>query len=206
MTQGYKPQPILTEEFRLSFMALYEAQPDMNGIVRFQMEMLFPKERGATAQLGGLQAGYNEALAHAKFGAGGPTPRSFKDAIIDGNSKKQEGRHGMFMIKATANTEINGKPNRPRLLMPDRTIAKPGEIYEGCWCRAILAPYTYEARKDNKANGPIISRGAAFNILTVQKVRDDKPFASFITEAQQDELLMAKPIVGDAGELDELLS
>lgn len=200
-----KRKPILTEEFRLSFSALYEPAADMNGLVRYSMEMLFPKERGTT-QLLPLQQLYNDALATAKWGGNGPEPRTFKQAIISGDTKKQEGRKGMFMIKANASAVINNVPQKIRLLMPDRTIAKPGDIYEGCWCRALLSSYTYQAHKDGKANNPIISRGAAFNIELVQKVRDDTPFASRMTEAEQDELLMAKPIEGSEGELDDMLA
>lgn len=200
-----KPRAIVTPEFRLSFSSLYKAEANMNGIVRHEMEMLFPKDRGAS-QLKELMDIYNEALKAGKFSGDGPTPRSFKDAIINGDSKKQEGRKGMFILKAVANPEINGKPNAPRLLLANRMPAGPGDIYEGCWCRAILSAFSYEARKDGKANLPVIARGASFNILTVQKVRDDKPFASAISDAEQDAMLAAMPIDGDDEDDLDLLS
>jgi hypothetical protein len=203
--EAKKIRAILTPEFRLSFMSLYEPQADMNGVIRYQMEMLFPKERGGS-QFKEMLEIYNEALANAKFSSGGPAPRTFKEAIIDGNSKKQGGRHGNFMLKAVASKEINGTPNKVKLLLPNRMPAGPGDIYEGCWCRAILTAFTYEARKDGKANAPIISRGANFNIITVQKVRDDKPFASRISDTEIDAMLAAAPIEGAEDDLDAMLS
>lgn len=200
-----KPRAILTAEFRLSFCNLFQAKANMNGIVRYEMEMLFPRSAG-TAQFRDMLELYNDALASAKFSGPGPTPRSFKDAIIDGNSKKQEGRHGMWMIKANASAEINGRPNAPRVLLANRMPATSKDVYEGCWCRAILTAYPYEARKDGKANGSIINRGAAFNMMTVQKVRDDKPFAGFVTDEEQDELLRAAPIDGAEEDIDSLLA
>ena len=195
-----KPRAILTPEFRLSFCNLWEPKADMNGVVRFSMEMLFPKDRGG-AQFKEMLDLYNEALANAQFSKGGPVPRSFKDAIIDGNSKKQEGRHGMFMIKAHSGAEY-----APRILLPNRATATKADVYEGCWCRAIVTSYTYEARKDGK--GPVINRGAAYNMLAVQKIRDDTPFATFVTDAEQDELLMNAPVPGadESDELESLLS
>lgn len=199
-----KPRAILTPEFRLSFCNLFLPKADMNGVVRFQMEMLFPKAAGAS-QFKDMKDLYDEALANAKFSGAGPAPRSFKDAIIDGNSKKQDGRHGMWMVKANASAEINGRPNAPRVLLASRMPATQKDVYEGCWCRAIISAYTYEARKDGKANAPIISRGAAYNMLTVQKVRDDKPFAGFVTEDEQDELLKASPLDGADEDINDLL-
>lgn len=200
-----KPRVLLTPEFRLSFCSLFEPKPDMNKVVRYSMEMLFPKERGS-AQFLEMMKLYNETLAAAKFGEKGATPRTFKEAIIDGNSKKQEGRQGMYMIKANASAEINGKPNKPRLLLPNRMPAERKDIYEGCWCRAIVNCYPYEAHQDGDPKKPVISRGAAFGILTVQKTRDDKPFASYVTDEEQDELLKAAPLEGveDADGLDLL--
>lgn len=200
-----KPRAILTPEFRLSFCNLFLPKADMNGFVRFQMEMLFPKAAGAS-QFKEMKDIYDEALANAKFSGAGPAPRSFKDAIIDGNSKKQDGRHGMWMIKANASPEINNRPNAPRVLLASRMPATPNDVYEGCWCRAIISAYSYEARKDkSNANSPVISRGAAFNMMTVQKVRDDKPFAGFVTEDEQDELLKASPLDGADEDINDLL-
>lgn len=194
-----KPKAILTPEFRLSFCNLFEPKPNMNGVIRFEMEMLFPKDRGGN-QFQEMMALYNETIANANFSGNGPAPRPFKDAIIDGSSKKQEGRHGMFMIKANS-----GKDFPPRVLLPNRTLATPADVYEGCWAKSIISCYPYEARKDGKANAPIISRGASFNMLTVWKQRDDEPFATFMTEAEQDELLNSAELPEGADDLDEML-
>ena len=194
-----KVKAILTPEFRLSFCNLFEAKPNMNGLIRFEMEMLFPKDRGG-AQFNEMMALYNETIANAKFSGQGPNPRQFKEAIIDGSSKKQEGRHGMYMIKANSGPDFP-----PRVLLPNRTPATSADVYEGCWCKAIVSCYAYEARKDSKANAPIISRGASFNMLTVWKQRDDEPFSTFMTEAEQDELLNSAELPEGADDLDDML-
>lgn len=183
----------MTPEFRLSFCNLWQAKPDMNGFVRFQMEMLFPKDRGV-AQFVELNRIYNAQLAIAKFSAGGPTPRTFKEALIDGSKKKQEGRHGMFMLKANS-----GKDFPPRVVLQNGAAAEantgPKGVYEGCWCRAIVSPFTYEAKHKDRPN-VIISRGVGFNMMTVQKVRDDDPFSSIMSTLEQDALLNANPLPG----------
>lgn len=203
--EKWKPEQVLTDSFRVSFCNLYESKPDMNGFDRFLMEMLFPKSRG-TQQLANMLRIYNDAVARAKFSGTGPTPRTFKQAIIDGNSKKQDGRHGMFMLKANAN-----KQYPPRLLMPNGGRAKSGDLYEGCWARALLTAYPYEAK--NK-QGTVVSRGASFNMLTVQRVPcpagfTDDPFGSFVSEEDQDAVLAANPIEGAElanDDLDSLLA
>lgn len=186
-----KQAAILTPEFRLSFCNLFEAKPDMNGFVRFQMEMLFPKDRGGN-QFIEMQKLYNDALATAKFSAGGPVPRTFRDAIIDGSKKKQEGRHGMFMLKANS-----GKDFPPRVILQNGAQAEqntgPKGVYEGCWCRAIVSAFPYEAKHKEKP-GVIINRGVGFNMMTVQKVRDDEPFSSIMSALEQDALLLANPL------------
>lgn len=183
--------PILTPEFRLSFCNLFEAKPDMNGFVRFQMEMLFPKDRGGN-QFIDMKRIYDAQLAIAKFSAGGPAPRTFRDAIIDGSSKKQEGRHGMFMLKANS-----GKDFPPRVILQNGAQAEnntgPKGVYEGCWCRAIVSPFTYEAKHKERPN-VIINRGVGYNMLTVQKVRDDEPFSSIMSTLEQDALLAQHPL------------
>jgi hypothetical protein len=136
-----------------------------------------------------MQSLYNEALANASFSGAGPTPRSFKQCIIDGDGKNQGGRKNMWLIRANASSEIKGRPQKINILLPNKRPASEADVYEGCWCRAILSAYAYEARKDGKANGAIISRGAAFNILTVQKLRDDTPFSSRLTDAELDAML-----------------
>ena len=181
---------IITPEFRLSFNCIFKAVPNMNGITRYEMEMLFPKSAGAS-QFTEMKRIYDSALLTAKFSGAGPTPRPFKDAVTDGDLKKQPGRKGMWFVKANASAEINGRPNRINILLPNKRPALEADVYEGCWCRSILSAYPYEARKDGKSNAPVISRGASFSIHTVQKLRDDKPFSSRISDAELEAMLDA---------------
>ena len=132
-----KRRVIVTPEFRLSYNCIFKAVPNMNGLVRYEMEMLFPKERGAS-QFVEMKSLYDDAIANAQFSGGGIAPRPFKQAVIDGDGKNQGGRKGMWLIKANASSEIKGRAQKINVLLPNKRPASEADVYEGCWCRAIL--------------------------------------------------------------------
>lgn len=188
---------VLSPEFRLSYANLFVAQPNMNGIVRFEMEMLFPKSAGVE-QFEALEGAYNAAIEAANFSGPGPAPRTFRQALIDGDTKAQAGRHGMFLLRANS-----GEDFPPSVLIQNRQPALPADVYPGCWCKAVLQPYSFEARKDG--HGPVIGRGASFSMLTVWKQRDDEAFSKAASPEEIDAILDKADQPANAGEIDGLL-
>ena len=66
----------------------------------------------------------------------------------------------------------------------------PNEFYSGCWAIASVNAYAY----DNAGN-----RGAAFGLLNLQKIKDDKPFGIH-SKPEED----FKPI-GNSSSTDDLM-
>lgn len=206
MTTEVQQFTVLTEEYRLSFNSLFKPKPNMNNVLRYEQEMLFPKERGAQ-QFAEMKACYDRTIATLteKY----PTPRTFKESMISGDTKKQSGRHGMILIRAHSNPEYP-----PRLLLkngqPAQDCVGPNGIYEGCWCKSLLNCFSW-VHRDPKKNNTIVSQGASFGILTVIKQRDDDPFRTVsLSEDEQNKLIQAaldtNAIVNEAVEdLDDLL-
>jgi hypothetical protein len=182
-------EAVLTPEFRLSFPALFVPTPDDNGVLRFRMEMLFPKTREYLLLLQPMKALYNATIPQSWATDGGCAWRTFEQALIDGNQKKQEERKNHFILRANS-----GPKYPPRLLNPNKTQASEADLYAGCYCRAILTTFSWQTK--NK-QGAVINRGASFNISTVQKTRDGDPFSRSISAAAADAMLDEAPLTQD---------
>lgn len=173
-----------TPAFRLSYPSLFEATPDMNGNLKFSITMLFPK-KNMVAQMkkanhpaakycaedncAGFWLEINKVL-RANFGPEAK-PADFKiTAFRDGDQPKKNGKidenaKGFIWTKATSNVK-----NPPKCLRQDKTeIGKidEGELYAGCWARAILtiAPFVKG------------DRGITYYLAGVQKLADDQAFS-----------------------------
>lgn len=190
---------VLTPEFRLSFFDLYAAKADMNGKLGFRAELLFPKSITGP-ELRPMRLLHDQSIP-PEWKAGGVVPRTFNQCFIDGDLKKQEGRKGHYMLRVSSGPDF-----APRLLIETRATAKPGDLYCGCYARAILSTFTWEHKNPS---GAVIKRGVSFNVLTVQRTR--KPaadgsdrFGSFVTPEEQDALLDAAPL--SVEEAEDLLA
>lgn len=178
---------VLTPEFRLSFYDLFEPKiSDMddsgNKTPRFRIEMLFPKSI-KMSELAEMKQVYDEARKPEWLAGQGLEYRKFTQAFINGDTKKQESRKGHWMIRATS-----GEDYPPRVLLPNRAVARKPDIYSGCYGRAILTAFNWEHKN---AKGIVIKRGCSFNLLTFIKTRDGDRLGGFVSEAEQDALLDA---------------
>lgn len=191
---------VLTPEFRLSFSDLFK--PTVNSMddegsasktPKYRLEMLFPKSI-AMSELAGMKAIY-DAKVKPEWIAGGLEYRKFNAAFINGDKKKQEGRKGSWILRATS-----GEEYPPRLLLQNKATATKRDLYSGCYCRAILTAFHWE---HTNSKGVVIKRGVSFNIATVQKTRDGERFGAFVSEAEQDALLDSVPL--DTADADDLL-
>lgn len=190
---------VLTPEFRLSFHDLFV--PSVSNIEddeastssktpKFRIEMLFPKTI-KMSELADMKELYNGALK-PEWLTGGLEHRKFQECFINGDKKKQEGRKGSWILRATS-----GEEYPPRLLLPNRDLASKRDIYSGCYGRAILSAFSWEHRN---RKGVVIKRGVSFNLMTFQKTRDGQRFGGGVSEAEQDALLDAAPLAVDESE------
>jgi Protein of unknown function (DUF2815) len=192
------PHAVISPTFRLSFPSLFEATADMNGRVNFRMEMLFAVAdiKANPTMFAEMKALYNGTV-DPKWLTNKEAYRTFEKAFIKGDDKKQPERQGHLILRASANQKFP-----PRMLRANRTPATDADIYAGCYCRALLTAYKYEAKNEK---GIVINRGVAFNIKTVQKVRDGDSFGrGHISAATEDEMLASAPLV-EEDEYAELL-
>ena len=177
-----------TPAFRLSYPALFTPQPTLNDKpgapdVKYSITMNFPKSTTAAALKSAkhpasnwmptddLKAFYGEIVKCAKANFGpdvdlnslklvkfrnGDAPKT--NGSVDENAK------GFVVIRSSSK-------EMPKCLRQDKTVItmeNAGEIYAGCWARAILtiAPFVKP------------ERGVTVYLAGVQKLADDGAFSS----------------------------
>lgn len=170
-----------TPAFRLSYPALFEAVETLNGDMKFNATMLFPKADLAAKLKAGnhaastwlpidsMKAFYQEVVrvARANFGPEVDLSTLKLPKFRDGDKAKDNGKiddneKGYIVIRTTSK-------EKPKCLRQDKTvITDPAELYPGCWARAILtiAPFS-------KPN-----HGVTVYLAGVQKLADDTTFSS----------------------------
>jgi len=170
-----------TPAFRISYPALFEAKETLNGDFKFQATMLFPKLELATRlKAEGHPAAnwiaadngkgfYAEILKVAR-GNFGPEVAldtlkltKFRDGDLPKpNGKIEENDKGHIIVRTSTK-------DRPKCLRQDKTIiTDPGELYAGCWVRAILtvAPFLKP------------QHGVTVYLAGIQKLAEDAAFSS----------------------------
>ena len=176
----------ITAAFRLSYPALFEPVDTLNkdGKKKYTITMLFPKKSTAEA----LKAAKHPAstwlpgdncagfyaeickIARANFGPEVDLKTLKLTKFRDGDKPKEstgkvdDNEKGYIVVRTTSSSE-----NKPDCLRQDKTrITDPGELYPGCWVRAVLtiAPFL-------KPN-----HGVTIYLAGVQKLADDATFSS----------------------------
>lgn len=182
MTQSKQVRVVYqTPAFRLSYPALFEARETLNGDFKFSATMLFPKaetaarlkaEKHAAATwvpTDGMKAFYQEIVrvARANFGPDVDLGTLKLTRFRDGDKPKESGKtdeneKGYIIIRTTSK-------DKPKCLRQDKTIiVDAGELYPGCWVRAVLtiAPFSKP------------THGVTVYLAGIQKLADDAPFSS----------------------------
>lgn len=163
---------LMTPEFRVSFAHVFKPQPAMDEgkDPKFGITMLFAPD----ADLSKLKAAAS-AAAKAKWGDN--IPANMRSPFRDQGEKNLEGYvPGAIFINATSK-------QRPGLVDAGvNDIIDETEFYSGCYARATVNAFAYEAR--NPA-GAVVNRGVAFGLNNVQKLRDGEPFSGR-TKASED--------------------
>jgi hypothetical protein len=184
---------VWTPPCRLSFADLVIPKADMNGKVGFRAELLFPKTIKMT-DLADMRA-IHDAAFNPQWGNTSPAPRAFTKCFIDGNTKKQEGRKGHWILRTQASEK---RP--PRLVLWDGSVCKGSDMYPGANVTCLVSTFGWQAV--DKQTGRVTSRGASFNLLVVKKLDNaGQPFGNFISDDEIEEQIRATMSVADGEEL-----
>lgn len=135
----------------------------LNGKNEYSVDILFPKN----TDLSVIKAEIDRAI-EAKWGS--KAPKGLRNPIKDGDGTKQNGEpfapeykgHYFVTLKNT---------RRPGVMSADGVtpITDEGEIYGGCYGRAIFNAFAY----DQPAN-----KGVSLSLIHFQKAKDGEPFGS----------------------------
>jgi len=174
-----------TPAFRLSYPALFEPVAVLGNETKkkYGITLLFPKKSTAEALkaakhpastwiLADNCAGFWQEVckvARANFGPDVDLKTLKLPKFRDGDKAKESGKideneKGYIVARSTTDT-------RPDCLRGDKTrIVDPGELYPGCWVRAVLtiSPFVH----------PVGGRGVTIYLAGVQKLADDLTFSS----------------------------
>lgn len=164
-----------TPPFRLSFPNVFSPNTHGDSGPKYSISMLFYPEKMNKKQLALFKemekAAEDAVRSMFNVAKGKKLPNNFKMPFRDGDEKPDLDGYGDGCTFASASSKM-----RPGVVDLDGVeIDDAEELYPGCWCRATLTVYAF----DNK------SKGAAFGLYNIQKLRDDDSFSSR-TSAEED--------------------
>lgn len=156
---------IRTCEVRLSYVNLLKPKENKSGALKYSVALLFPE--GADISLLEKEV---DRVGRERFGAkydalvkAEKLRLPFKDqgTNLDDDGEVRPGyKAGLVYISASANED-----RRPPVVDQDREpLVDMSDVYSGMWARCSIRPFAY----DNE------SRGVAFGIQAVQKIKDDE--------------------------------
>lgn len=177
----------VTPAFRLSYPSLFEPVAVMGNEAnkKYSITMLFPKKSHVEAlksathpaitwmpvdNMAGMYAEICK-VARANFGPEVDLKTLKLTKFRDGDKPKDSGaidenEKGFIVVRASSSDKT-----KPDCLRQDKTrVTDPGELYPGCWARAVLtiAPFVH------KVGG----RGVTLYLAGVQKLAEDTTFSS----------------------------
>lgn len=151
---------IITPAFRVSFPELAQPKGFNGSDPKYSVQMVFPNNVDISALKKIAIKVRNEKWGDDKS----KHPKNLKMPFIDGNEKDLESHKDSTVINAKSKF-------KPGMVDQNREeILDANEIYAGCWARARVTCYAYDIKS-------VGSRGVAFGLTSIQKVKDDKAFS-----------------------------
>lgn len=171
MAESKQRKTVMTPVFRASYANVFRPRAAEDGKKpKYSICMLFPKKDQKARDFLKTLKEQCEAIAKEKFPNGVPKkvtvwPLRDGDTERDGSEFK-----GMYFINCSTH-------RRPGIVDKDlNPIMDEEDFYSGCWARATVNPYWYDA------NG---NKGIAIGLNNLQKMRDDDPLSGG-TSAEED--------------------
>ena len=160
---------VVTGKVRFSFVHIFEPQePQGGGDAKYSVTLLIPKSDTATL------AKIKEAMAEArenfcKRNGASALPAKPNHTLHDGDGVRDSGDPYGPECKGCYVITVSSK-QKPIIVDAFRTeITNPAEVYSGCYGRASINFYGYNA------NG---KKGISAGLLSIQKLHDGEPFGT----------------------------
>ena len=147
---------LVTNKVRLSFVNVFEPAETLNGVLKYSTMVLIPKsDKEGVARFN--KAFEDTKQANAAF-FGGTVPKVLKGGLRDGDAEKDDDAYqNAFFINANS-------VQKPGVVDAElNAIIDPEEFYSGCFGRASLTFYPYNAQG---------SKGIACGLGNLQKLED----------------------------------
>jgi len=157
----------VTGKVRFSFVHVFEPAETLNGSLKYSVSILIPKSDKDTV------ARFNKAFEETKQANaayfGGSIPKMLKGGLRDGDAEKDDPVYaGHYFINANSN-------EKPGIVDAElNPIIDKDEFYSGCYGRASLTLYPYDASG---------SKGIAAGLNNVQKLEDGEKFGGATSAA-----------------------
>lgn len=186
MAEKLLPSQVRTGVCRLSFLHVFEPkQVNGKGDPKYSAKLLIPKKDKETLEA--IQAAIDWVIANNQPTLAGKT-KGLQLPLNDGDDGEDESAHGHFYLNAKANVD-----RKPKLFNEkNEPIEDREDLYSGCYGKAIVNFYAFDARK---SGGKL---GVSLSLQAIKKIKDGEPLASVFTED------MAKDAFGEEAE-DSLL-
>ncbi len=160
---------VITGKVRFSFVNVFEPKEDNNGgNPKYSVTLLIPKSDTATLNK------IKEAMAEArenfcKRNGATALPQKPNHTLHDGDGVRDSGDPYGPECKGCYVITVSSK-QKPVIVDSFRNpITDPGEVYSGCYGRAAINFYGYNA------NG---KKGISAGLLSIQKLHDGDPFGT----------------------------
>ncbi len=166
-----KVTKVTTPKFRVSFPAVFAPKSYKGGKLTYSIVMLFDKKLVAEGKLNDLQ-NLIKASALDKWGEVPPSVIEMDEDTCpfnDGDKKSYDGYEGTYHVRAASmykpavvDTGDARKGIEPQAILDEQ------EIYAGCYARASVTAFTWEAMG---------RKGVSFGLQNIQKLADGEPFS-----------------------------
>ncbi len=171
IANGEKLTKVTTPKFRTSFPATFAPKSYKGGKELYSLVMLFDKKLKAKGELSNM-INLIKATAMEEWGE---VPAEVLDMGLDtcpfndGDKKSYDGYEGTYTARAASKYPpvIVDTGNVKKGIKP-QTILTEKEFYSGCYARAAVTAFTWEAMG---------RKGISFGLQNIQKLADGEPFS-----------------------------
>lgn len=157
---------VITGKVRLSYVHVFEPQPDDQGVDKYSTAILIPKSDKETLRK--IKAAVDAAVEQGKSKWDGKIPPNLKKPLRDGDEERPDDAAyaGHFFLNATSKLKPGiakpiGKGADGKTKFQE--ITDSTEVYSGCYAKVSLNFYPFAAKGN---------RGVAAGLNNVVKVQD----------------------------------
>lgn len=168
---------ITTGRVRFSYLNVFQPRADISGKEKYSVMLIIPKSD--TKTLGKIKAAVQAAKEAYVTKTGKKIPAQVKTTLHDGDRLSSSGNEYGKECKGAYVINVNST-RKPVLIYSDKTpITDEGELYSGCYGRAILNFYYYNTSGNS---------GVSAGLMGLMKLSDGEPLgAGIVTDEDWDD-------------------